>query len=145
MHISQLDLHTEGDDVKMKSRRKKYIIITITIIIAIIFISSNNVQAISISKAINSAQSFVNGSESSIFNFTSIYNLLDFLYTIMMIVGIGIAMIVGTILGIRIIFGAIDEKADAKKLLEPYLILIAILAFSSVFWRIGMDIVANFI
>ena len=42
------------------------------------------------------------------------------MYNILLAVGVAVAVIVGAIIGIKLMVAPIEEKAEAKKLLVPY-------------------------
>ena len=45
-----------------------------------------------------------------------------FLYNLLLAIGIVVAVIVGSILGIKYMMGSVEEKAEYKQTLKPYLI-----------------------
>lgn len=123
--------------------KKKNIFITMIIFILItaLFANVSSVQATLFSNSIDSAQDFTNNGKSNIINYQNLYNVTSFLYSVAMTIGIIIAIIVGMVLGIRIIFGSIDERADSKHLLVPYLIIVTMLALAFTIWKIGLGLI----
>lgn len=123
--------------------KKIYAIIIILTIIMTLFINISTVQAKPFENSIDSAQSFTSNGKSDIINYQNLYNVVSFLYNVAMTIGIIVAIIIGITLGIRIIFGGIDERADSKHLLVPYLVTVVIMAFAFTIWKILMQLIYN--
>lgn len=131
-------------------KRKILNTIIIFILAIMLFANFSSVQATSlvnqgasIADSFTAAQDFTNTEKSSIINYQNLYSVINFLYNIAMIVGIVIAIIVGIGLGIRIVYGSVDEKADAKHLIIPYLGGVAIIAFGFTIWKIILGLLYN--
>lgn len=124
-------------------KKNIFIIIIIFILITVLFANISSVQATPFSNSIDSAQAFTNNGKSSIINYQNLYNVISFLYNVAMTIGIIVAVIIGMVLGIRIIFGSIDERADSKHLLVPYLVTVTIMAFAFVIWKILLGLIYN--
>ena len=65
------------------------------------------------------------------------------LYNALLIIGIIIAVIVGTILGIKFMIGSVEEKADIKKLLIPYIVGCIVVFGAFGIWKLVVTILAN--
>lgn len=70
-------------------------------------------------------------------------NLSNTLYTILLVIGIVIAIIVGLILGIKFIMGSIEEKAEIKTMIIPYVIGCVIVFGAFTIWKIVVDILQS--
>ncbi len=127
----------------MKKKNVFTVIIIIFILIMIVFANISSVNAQALANSINAAEKFGNNGKSSIIDYGGLYNVINFLYNIAMTIGIIVAIIIGIVLGNRIIFGSLDEKADAKHLLVPYIIIVGMLAFGFSIWRIVLNLVSS--
>ena len=70
-------------------------------------------------------------------------NFSNMLYNALLIIGIIIAVIVGTILGIKFMIGSVEEKADIKKLLIPYIVGCIVVFGAFGIWKLVVTILAN--
>lgn len=114
---------------------KKFLILLIIISIWS-FIFNTTILAGNLDNAVNNANSFVqNGGNTSILNPQGIYNVLNFMYGLLVGIGIIVAIIKGIIIGIQIMFGSLQDKSDAKALIIPYLWLVGGIAFGSLILR----------
>lgn len=66
---------------------------------------------------------------------------LDFLYNLLLGIGIVAAVIVGTLLGIRYMIGSVEEKAEYKETLFAYLISCVVVFGAFGIWRIAILII----
>lgn len=64
----------------------------------------------------------------------------DFLYNLLLGIGIIVAVIVGVIIGIKFMMGSIEEKAEYKEMLLPYLISCAVVFGAFGIWKIVVNI-----
>ncbi len=123
--------------------KKIFTMIFIFILAIILFSSFSDVQASELSDAFESAQNFISNGRTDYINYQNLYNITNYLYNLFMLIVIILAIIIGIILGNRIIFGSIDERADAKHLIVPYLVIITIIAFAFSLWKIILQIIYN--
>lgn len=114
---------------------KKMLILLIAITI-LNFAFNSTISAQTLDSAVSNANSFVqNGGSNSILNPQGIYDVLNFMYGLLVGIGIIFAIIKGIIIGIQIMFGSLQDKADAKALIIPYLWIVGGIAFGSVILR----------
>lgn len=66
---------------------------------------------------------------------------LDFLYNLLLGIGIVVAVIVGTLLGIKYMIGSVEEKAEYKETLFAYLISCVVVFGAFGIWRIAILII----
>lgn len=62
------------------------------------------------------------------------------LYNILLVVGIVVAIIVGLIMGIKFIMGGIEEKAEIKNMLIPYIIGCVVVFGAFTIWQIVVNL-----
>lgn len=67
----------------------------------------------------------------------------DFLYNLLLAIGIVVAVIVGSILGIKYMMGSVEEKAEYKQTLLAYLISCAVVFGAFGIWKLVITILAG--
>lgn len=100
----------------MKKKSKIMIILIIAILTIILFINQVNATQV-----IN-PDSYKPDSQSDVTGATSFLNMANKLIGIVQIVGSIISVIALILIGIRYIVGSVEERAEYKKTLKPYLI-----------------------
>lgn len=100
----------------MKKKSKIMIILIIAILTIILFINQVNATQV-----IN-PDSYKPDSQSDVTGATSFLNMANKLIGIVQIVGSIISVIALILIGIKYIVGSVEEKAEYKKTLKPYLI-----------------------
>lgn len=121
----------------------KIILIDIFIFTAIFNINISYADENKISNIITGADDFLYAGKEDGNNQTFIKNLKEnsnFIYKILMVLGISVAVIISVILGIKFMIGSVEEKAQIKDQLVPFTIgCVAIFgAFS--FWSIMVNV-----
>lgn len=110
--------------------------------------SENNKTDMDIDKTIKNADEFVSqkGEDGNPENNINTEDLKDFfnpLYNITLIIGIIVAVLVGAILGIKFLTGSVEQKADTKKLLIPYLAGCVAVFGAFGIWKLVVTILAD--
>lgn len=67
----------------------------------------------------------------------------DTIYNILLVAGIVIAIIVGLIMGIKFIMGGIEEKAEIKAMLIPYIIGCVVVFGAFAIWEVVVNILQS--
>lgn len=70
-------------------------------------------------------------------------DMSDTIYNILLVAGIVIAIIVGLIMGINFIIGGIEEKAEIKAMLLPYIIGCIVVFGAFAIWKAVVDILQS--
>lgn len=120
-------------------------IIFVLLIITLLICSTSIVQATSISEVLKGGQSFIdkgNKGDTPIGK-DEIKDLSNTIYNILLILGIVIAAIIGTILGIQFITGSVEQKAKVKDSLIPFVIGCVVIFGAFGIWKIVVQIGAN--
>ena len=65
------------------------------------------------------------------------------IYNISLALGVGLSVLVGAILGIKYMFGSIEEQVKVKETLFPYLIGCIIVFSAFAIWRIAINVLSN--
>jgi len=77
-------------------------------------------------------------------NTTQLKDSSNKMYNLLLIVGSGVAVIVGAVLGIKYMTAGIEEKVKVKESLVPYLISCAVLFGTFGIWKLAITIMKNF-
>lgn len=67
-------------------------------------------------------------------------NLSNMIYNILLVTGIIIAIIVGLVMGIKFIIGSIEEKAQIKEMLIPYILGCVVVFGAFAIWQIIVNL-----
>ena len=67
----------------------------------------------------------------------------DYIYNVLLAIGIVLALAIGIILGIQFILGSIEEQAKIKEALIPYVIACIIIFGGFTIWKIVVDVGNN--
>lgn len=70
-------------------------------------------------------------------------NMSDTIYNILLVVGILVAVVIGVLMGIKFLIGGIEEQADIKNSLIPYIIGCVIVFGAFAIWKTVVLIVQN--
>lgn len=92
---------------------------------------------------IDSADSFINSGTDNKISDKNLQQLSESIYSILLIVGIIVAVIIGAILGIRFMTGSVEQQADVKKLLVPYIAGCVVVFGAFGIWKIAVTIIAS--
>ena len=128
----------------------KKVLIVLLVIIMFNFIPNKifTVEANGIAGAIQGAGQFVNrgqnqAQQTPILDAEGFYNVLNFIYSMLLIAGITFAVIRGILIGNQMILGTLDERKEAKDMLVPYLWLVASLALGNTIIRVVARFIAE--
>ena len=118
----------------------KKISIIVVLIFAVSVLFSNNSQALG--DIFSGADGFLkNGdSVSSIIDEGQLIETSNFMYKLLLAIGIVVMFIVGTILGIQFMVASAEDKAEVKKALIPYVIGCAVIFGAFTIWSIAVNI-----
>lgn len=124
----------------MKS--KVLIIIILLIVINMIFFNINKVQADDISDVITGGDNFLKAgkSEDVSIDEQKLKNTSNMVYNILLIVGMSAAVIIAGVLGIKFMIGSVEEKAQIKDALIPFIIGCIVIFGAFGFWKIFVTI-----
>lgn len=121
--------------------KKKLIIIILSLLLFINF-NNNIVLADGITDIINSGKNFMQRGNVQI-DSTQIQPLSNTIYNILFALGLGIAVIIAAVLGIKFILGSAEEKADIKGMLIPYIVGCAVIFGAFGIWKAIVDIMQS--
>lgn len=101
----------------------------------------------SIDDVIEDAKNFIGKAKDDIGTIeeTSLQNFSNVFYNIFLTVGTAIAVIAGTIIGIKYMLGSVEEQADVKKMLVPYVVGCIVVFGSFGIWKLVIEIMNNLV
>ena len=124
-------------------KNKLFIISIAIIVINILFLNINTVQADGISDVIKGGDDFVTaGSKDkySTINEKELKSASDSIYYILIIIGMCAAVIIAGILGIKFMIGSVEEKAKIKDALIPFIIGCIVIFGAFSIWKIAITL-----
>ena len=126
----------------MKEIIKKIVLI----IIIFILIFGINAKVYAFGDIVQDGKSFIdsaNASQAGI-NQTDIQNGLEdlsgFLYNILLSLGVVIAVIIATVLGVQLVMGGAEAQAKAKEMLIPFVVGCVVVFGAFGIWKIALSI-----
>ena len=128
---------------KEKSNYGKKIFCIFIILILIFIFSSTIVQAISVSNIVGGADNFVNSGKdgnTSTLDGPMLNNTSNFIYNTLLIIGVCIAVLIGTVLGIQFITGSVEQKVKVKESLIPFVVGCVVIFSAFGIWKLVIEI-----
>ncbi len=122
----------------MKSLIKRIIFVIIILILLI----SINTESIAWTGVIDDGQSFISTGESegSPIDSGGLRSLSSYIYNILLVAGVVIAVIIASILGIQFMLGGAEGQAKVKEMILPYIVGCVIVFGGFGFWKIALKI-----
>lgn len=119
-------------------------ILIILIIFQIVFIPKTQAAGF-IDSIISTGDNFVNeGKEQKQpINGIEVKGEISRVYNILLAIGVVLSVIIGAILGLKYIFGSIEEKADTKQLLIPYVIGCIVIFGAFGIWKLILTLLSG--
>ena len=124
----------------MKNIKKISIIIILLTIIGLTF--SNYSQASEIGNIFSSADEFLSKGDSigSTIKEDELKSTSNFMYKLLMAIGIIVMFIVGTVIGIQYMVASAEDKAKVKESLVPYIVGCIVIFGAFTIWSIAVNI-----
>ncbi len=93
-----------------------------------------------IDDVINASENFVSQGEDSKVSANNLQSFSAIFYNILLTIGVACVVITGMVIGIKYMIGSVEEKANYKQMLWPYLIgsIVTLSAFG--LWKIVIEI-----
>ncbi len=124
-------------------------ILKILILIAILILLFNtNTQVYALSGIVEEGQDFIQEGQEGLkdpngivkFDTAALQNLSGYLYNILLALGVVVAVIVATILGIQFMIGGAEGQAKVKEMLLPFVVGCVVVFGGFGFWKIAISI-----
>ena len=119
--------------------KKIYAILIMALILFAFFSAYSYTQALSIDNIIGCANELVNEGKpnaNNVINFDVLGETSNLVYNLLLILGVCVAVIVATVLGIQFITGSVEQKVKVKETLIPFVIGCAVLFGAFGIWRL---------
>ena len=125
----------------MKKYIKKIFNIIMLFLIVILLNTPQTYAGPSLDDVIKQGDDFLSvGNTSGTVSDDDILETSDFIYGVLMFIGIAVAFIWGVVLGIRFVTGAMAEKADVKQEIMVYIFGCAILFLAPTIWKLVLGV-----
>lgn len=96
-------------------------------------------QEKSLDDMMNDADNFISQGTTK-YNETALQNFSKTMYNILLAVGVAIAVIIGGIIGIKLMTASVEEKAQVKELLVPYVVGCIVVFGGFAIWKLVVTI-----
>ena len=97
----------------------------------------------SLDDMIGDADKFIDSADDAAISTLSLQDFSKTFYNIFLTIGIIVAALVGSILGIKFMIGGAEEKAHIKELLVPYIVGCIVIFGAFAIWKIVVTILSN--
>lgn len=104
---------------------------------------NGSTSAGSLDDMIGDADKFISSSTGEAITADSLQNFSNIFYNILLTIGIIVAVLVGSILGIKFMIGGAEEKANIKELLMPYIVGCIVVFGAFAIWKIVVTILSS--
>ena len=122
------------------------IMLILILLMSFLLINCQNIYAASISDAIEGADKFINDGVSNTdptIDENDLQTMSDMLYNAFLIIGIIIAIIIGLVIAIKFMTGSVEQKAEVKKTLIPYIAGCVVIFGAFTIWKLVVDLLSN--
>ena len=127
------------------------IILKILIVITLItLIKPNSTYAFSLTDILHSGQNFIDSAQEDIeiggvnqgnvIDAEQLKKFSDAIYNISLGIGVILSVLVGAVLGIKIMWGSIEQQTKAKEALMPYAIGCVVIFGSFAIWKLAVTV-----
>lgn len=126
----------------MNYRLINIILKLIIIALLIVLITPNVSFAVSLTDILHSGQNFIDEgkSQNSAIDSVQLKNSSNSIYNILLGIGVILSVLVGAMLGIRIMWGSIEQQTKAKEALMPYVIGCVVIFGAFGIWKLAVTI-----
>ncbi len=94
----------------------------------------------SLDEIITDGQDFVNAGKQNKIEASKLQSFSNIIYNILLSIGVVAAVITGAIIGIKLMTSGIEEKAEVKQLLVPYLVGCVVVFGGFAIWKIAVTV-----
>ena len=118
----------------------KLFVILISIVVMIIGLSNYTYAGDTLGDIIQDGKEFTEKAQGTAIDDTDIKKFSDIVYNVVLSIGMIIAVIVGSILGIQYMYSSVEERAKSKQNLVVYFIGCVVLLGAFGIWKIVIEI-----
>lgn len=121
--------------------KTKILMIILIVVIIVMFFNINVVQADGISDVISGGDSFLQAADgATTIDDGKLQDSSKTIYNILLVLGICVAVVVAAILGIKFMIGSMEEKAQVKEALIPFVVGCVVIFGAFGIWKIFVTI-----
>lgn len=127
--------------------KTKILTLIIMVLVNILAFNFSTVQAVGVSDVISGGDSFLDAGkqdQGTSIDYGELRNTSSDIYNILVIVGVITAVVIAAVLGIKFMIGSVEEKAQIKDALVPFIIGCIVIFGAFGFWKIFVDIGNSF-
>ena len=107
-------------------------------------VTSGDTSEENLDDLITDAENFIqSGDDNEVIDTGTLQNFSRTLYNILLAVGVAAAVIVGALLGIKLMTASVEEKAEVQKMLIPYVVGCVVIFGGFTIWKIVVEILSN--
>lgn len=123
----------------------KIILKILIILMFLIVIENNQSYAYPLTDIINSGQNFIDEGKAgeSAINSYQLKQSSNLIYNILLGIGVILSVLVGAILGIKIMWGSVEEQTKAKEALIPYVVGCFVIFGAFGIWKLAVTVFAQ--
>lgn len=123
----------------------KIILKILIILMFLIVIENNQAYAYPLTDIINSGQNFIDEGKNggSVIDSDQLKQSSDLIYNILLGIGVILSVLVGAILGIKIMWGSVEEQTKAKEALIPYVVGCFVIFGAFGIWKLVVTVFAQ--
>ena len=104
--------------------------------------SNSGDEQVGVDDILSDSENFVENGDASVINQNRLENISGTFYNIFFTVGVAVAVITGMVIGIKYMTGSVEEKANYKQRLVPYLIGCIVVFGGFGIWKLIVSIVS---
>lgn len=134
-------------------KKRKPLILLIVTLLMIILLSSFNIVNAKINSnqratiddpdsIIDAANDWASGGEITI-DQNKMDSSVNSVYRILLTIGIIVSLIWGAVLGVKFMFGSMEDRVDIKKYTLPYVIWVCVIFGSFIIWQVVVNIMQS--
>ena len=125
----------------MIKKISKFIVILLFVIIIFFVFQINTTYVQAIDGIITGADNFINkGTGHEPIDVNDLQPMSDTIYNILLVMAIVVAVIIGSVIGIKFMTGSVAEKAQVKETLIPYVAGCAVIFGAFGIWKLIIEI-----
>jgi len=102
--------------------------------------NNTKVASESLDEVIEDGQDFVNAGQENEIETGKLQNFSNIIYNILLSIGVVVAVTTGGIIGIKLMTAGVEEKAEVKQLLVPYLVGCVVVFGGFAIWKIAVTV-----
>lgn len=117
-------------------------VVLLLLLINIVFINTNMVRAEGMKNVIDGGSSFILAGANSKYSLDTdqLNSASSTIYNTLLLIGMAVAVIISAVLGIKFMIGSVEEKAQIKEALIPFIIGCIVIFGAFGIWKIAIII-----